>query len=126
MTGTKRGRDESEDSDEKKEEKKRVDPKQIPDPQCIPDWSDEKVQELCKELFVVSDVSSAVTLDPCNSNLDFIIQPDGLGGSPLTEGGFAHLLCGTKATWGIKKGKYFFECKVSLCTCTCNHISLCL
>ncbi len=40
------------------------------------------------------------------------MQPDGLGGSPLIDGGFAHLLSGTKATWGVKKGQYFYECKV--------------
>ena len=117
VAGTKRAREDTEEEDDKKEEK-RPDPKDVPDPQLVPDWSDENAQELCKELFVVADTSSSVTLDPCNSNLDFMIQADGLGGSPLTEGGFAHLLSGTKATWGVKKGQYFYECKVLYSDCT--------
>lgn len=95
----------------------------------IPDWSDEEIQELCKDLFTLTDTSGgAVTLDPFNSDLDFMIREDGLGGSPLTMGGFAHLLSGSKATCGVKKGQYFFECKVIhlsavlMCTYTCSQL----
>ena len=126
VTGAKRSRDETDETDKKQEDsedKKRPDPTEIPDPQVIPDWSDEEIQELCKELFTVTDTSEgAVTLDPCNCDLDFMIREDGLGGSPLTMGGFAHLLSGCKATYGIKKGQYFFECKVSAVLVTYTYM----
>ena len=91
----------------------------------LADWNDEKSRAICENLFVLTDTKSAVTLDPCNSNLDFIIQADGLGGYPLTEGGFANLLSGAKATWGVKKGQYFFECKVkNIINVDCGTLSL--
>ena len=54
--------------------------------------------------------SAFIFLD--KSDLHFIISVDGLGGSPLTEGGFAYLRASSKATWGVKSGSYYFECKV--------------
>lgn len=47
-----------------------------------------------------------------NSDLHFVIQRDGLGGSNITTQGFANLWASARGTWGIKGGKYFFEVKV--------------
>ena len=122
VAGVKRTRDSEERDASPKDDKKKPDPRNVPDPEELKDWNDEKVKVICENLFVVADTSTTVTLDPCNSDLDFIIQPDGLGGSPLTDGGLAYLLSGTKATWGVKKGKYFYECKVKLHI----HVHVCI
>ena len=58
------------------------------------------------------------------SDLHFIISSDGLGGAPLTEGGFAYLRASSKATWGVKSGSYYFECKVCNGPNTCTVLSL--
>lgn len=41
-----------------------------------------------------------------------MIRSDGLGGCGLTSDGFANLWASARATWGVNKGKYFFEVKV--------------
>ncbi|XP_003385794.1 PREDICTED: heterogeneous nuclear ribonucleoprotein U-like [Amphimedon queenslandica] len=112
--GLKRIREESEglDGDSKKEETK-VDPQTVPDPESVADWSDESIKEICSSLFLLpEDTTASVTLNPRKSDLHFIISSDGLGGAPLTEGGFAYLRASSKATWGVKSGSYYFECKI--------------
>ena len=47
-----------------------------------------------------------------NSDIHFIIEPDGLGGCGITNHGFANLWASAKGTWGVTGGKYFFEVKV--------------
>lgn len=59
-----------------------------------------------------------------NCDLAFIIQSNGLGGYPLTEGGFAYMWAGAKATVGVKSGKYCFECKVHYVSYLHSYLSL--
>lgn len=47
-----------------------------------------------------------------NSDLHFLIQPDGLGGSGISTEGFANLWASARGTCGVKGGKYMFEMKV--------------
>ena len=47
-----------------------------------------------------------------NSDLYFKINPDGLGGSNLTDHGFAFMWASARATWGVKGGKYYYEVRV--------------
>ena len=47
-----------------------------------------------------------------NSDLHFVIQPDGLGGSGISTEGFANMWASARATHGVTGGKYMFEVKV--------------
>lgn len=50
--------------------------------------------------------------DDYNCNLDVIHEKDGLTISTRSEGGFAYLWSGARTTFGVVKGKWFFECHV--------------
>ncbi len=41
-----------------------------------------------------------------------MINEDGLGGCGLSKEGFANLWAASRASWGVKGGKYMFEVKV--------------
>jgi len=68
--------------------------------------------------FVICDIhklfASIVTvyLSIDNSDLNFLINEDGLGGSSLSKEGFANMWAASRASWGVKGGKYVYEGKV--------------
>ena len=53
------------------------------------------------------DVSSAprIVLDEYNSDLNFVIEPDGVTGSSLHKDGFEYMWAGARATHGVRSGK---------------------
>ena len=55
-----------------------------------------------------------VLLDWYNSDLNLVINKgDFLNANPLTDGGFAYMWAGARATYGFSKGKVCFEVKVT-------------
>ena len=46
-----------------------------------------------------------ITLDDYNSDLNFVIEHDGVTGSSLHSDGFEYLWAGARATHGVSKGK---------------------
>lgn len=46
------------------------------------------------------------------SDLYFVIREDGLGGCGLTEQGFCRMWASTRASTGVKGGRYYFEVRV--------------
>jgi hypothetical protein len=110
--GIKRAR-EDDDDDKPEGEKPKIDPQSVPDPEFVEGWSDEAIQAVCKDMFVLPEENTNVTLDPYNSDLHFVIESNGISGYSLgTEEGFTYMKASTKATCGVKNGCYFYECKV--------------
>ena len=62
-----------------------------------------------------SVVSSRITLDDYNSDLNFVIGPDGVTGSSLHKDGFEYLWAGARATHGVWKGKVRYNHVVTIC-----------
>lgn len=60
------------------------------------------------------DVSHApgIALDDYNSDLNFVIESDGVTGSSLHNDGFEYMWAGARATHGVKTGKVYFEVSV--------------
>ncbi len=54
-----------------------------------------------------------VFLDTYNSDLSLIINADGCSAKPLTHSGFSLMWAGVRATYGLNKGKAFFEAKLT-------------
>ena len=48
---------------------------------------------------------SRICLDDYNSDLNFVIEPDGVTGSSLHKDGFEYMWAGARATHGIRTGK---------------------
>lgn len=79
--GMKRTREDDEDKNEEKDEKKAskedkdksLDPRDIKDPESVPDWSDESVQALCNNLFVLPEDNTSVTLNPCKYRIQVLV-----------------------------------------------------
>ena len=46
-----------------------------------------------------------IVLDDYNSDLNFVIEPDGVTGSSLHKDGFEYMWAGARATHGIRTGK---------------------
>ena len=46
-----------------------------------------------------------IVLDEYNSDLNFVIEPDGVTGSSLHKDGFEYMWAGARATHGIRTGK---------------------
>ena len=46
-----------------------------------------------------------IVLDDYNSDLNFVIAPDGVTGSSLHKNGFEYMWAGARATHGIRTGK---------------------
>jgi hypothetical protein len=112
QSGIKRAR-EDDDDDKPEGEKPKIDPQSVPDPEFVEGWSDEAIQAVCKDMFVLPEENTNVTLDPYNSDLHFVIESNGISGYSLgTEEGFTYMKASTKATCGVKNGCYFYECKV--------------
>jgi len=68
----------------------------LPPPEDEPEWDE-----------------NLVLLDWYNSDLNLTIQKgDFLSANPLTDGGFAYMWAGARATYGFSKGKVCYEVKV--------------
>ena len=48
---------------------------------------------------------SEVCLDAYNSDLNFVIETDGVTGASLHENGFEYIWAGARATHGVSRGK---------------------
>ena len=61
----------------------------------------------CKGDVFGRDVSHApgIVLDDYNSDLNFVIESDGVTGSSLHNDGFEYMWAGARATHGVKTGK---------------------
>ena len=46
-----------------------------------------------------------IVLDDYNSDLNFVIEPDGVTGCSLHKDGFEYMWAGARATHGVKSGK---------------------
>lgn len=57
-----------------------------------------------------------------NADLSLKVNENNLSASPFTEGGFAMMWTGVRATYGVKGGKVAYEVKV----CTQNTSLLCI
>ena len=57
------------------------------------------------------DSQPHVVLDEYNSDLNFVIEPDGVTGSSLHKDGFEYMWAGARATHGVRSGKvkHFIE-----------------
>ena len=56
---------------------------------------------------------TSVVLDWYNSDLNLVIDKSNfLCASPLTDGGFAFMWAGARASYGFSSGKIFYEVKV--------------
>lgn len=53
----------------------------------------------------VASAGPRIVLDDYNSDLNFVIEPDGLTGSSLHKDGFEYMWAGARATHGVKSGK---------------------
>ena len=53
---------------------------------------------------------SGVFLDDYNSDLNFVIEPDGVSGSSMHKNGFEYIWAGARATHGVSTGKVL-KCK---------------
>lgn len=60
----------------------------------------------------VASADPRIVLDDYNSDLNFVIEPDGLTGSSLHKDGFEYMWAGARATHGVKSGKVCFEVTV--------------
>lgn len=49
--------------------------------------------------------SPVIVLDEYNSDLNFVIEPDGVTGSSLHKDGFEYMWAGARATHGVRTGK---------------------
>lgn len=49
--------------------------------------------------------SPRIVLDDYNSDLNFVIEPDGATGSSLHKDGFEYMWAGARATHGVRTGK---------------------
>lgn len=49
--------------------------------------------------------SAAVFLDEYNSDLNFVIESDGVTGSSQHKNGFEYIWAGARATQGVSRGK---------------------
>ncbi|KAL9951445.1 hypothetical protein ACROYT_G044106 [Oculina patagonica] len=56
--------------------------------------------------------SPRIVLDDYNSDLNFVIEPDGVTGSSLHKDGFEYMWAGARATYGVRSGKVCFEVRV--------------
>lgn len=61
---------------------------------------------------------AGVFLDDYNSDLNFVVESDGVSGSSLHKNGFEYIWAGARATHGISKGKVL-HCKHEI-NCTAN------
>lgn len=68
----------------------------------------------CKGDVFGRDVSHApgIVLDDYNSDLNFVIESDGVTGSSLHNDGFEYMWAGARATHGVKTGKVYFEVSI--------------
>ena len=58
--------------DDEDDKKSKVDPQAVPDPETVKDWTDESIQAICNESFIVTEEIQGITLNPCK--LKFKIQ----------------------------------------------------
>ena len=49
-----------------------------------------------------------VFLDDYNSDLNFVIESDGVSGSPMHKNGFEYIWAGARATHGVSTGKVLY------------------
>ena len=49
--------------------------------------------------------STAIVLDEYNSDLNFVVESDGVTGSSLHKNGFEYIWAGARATHGVSRGK---------------------
>lgn len=52
-----------------------------------------------------------IVLDDYNSDLNFVIEPDGVKGSSLHKDGFEYMWAGARATYGVRTGKVQYPIK---------------
>jgi len=57
-------------------------------------------------------LTDAVEWDDYNSNLDFVIEDDGVTAATVNKEGFAYMWSGSRAKIGVTRGRYYFECYV--------------
>ena len=69
-------------------------------------------RDLCNLFYLYLTHLHTLSHSTDNSDLYFKINPDGLGGSNISEHGFAYLWASARATWGIKGGKHYYEMRV--------------
>lgn len=65
--------------------------------------------------------STDVLLDRFNADLSLKVNENNLSASPFTEGGFAMMWTGVRATYGVKGGKVAYEVKLTE-NCDVSHL----
>ncbi len=55
------------------------------------------------------DAFPGVFLDDYNSDLNFVIDSDGVSGSSLHKNGFEYIWAGARATHGVSRGKVLYS-----------------
>lgn len=105
-----RSDDSMETSSSRRDERRSSDPNI--DEAIDPDEPKEEIELPEDDFQEKPEDESVIILDRFNSDLHFNIASDGLGGCGRSSGGFAYLWAGARATWGVKGGRYGFECTV--------------